>query len=344
MKQNLLLIASLAIGISAQAQFLETNAPVINDNVHLYAIDSLNAPTYENVTGVGVTWDYSSYKGYENETRDINIDDGSTSTDFPTSQKAQVFDGPLTTYYTDDANSRISQGMYLDLPGIGTSVVKFDVDEEKLYEYPFNVGDAFVDNFEGNFLGDFNSTPISGLVTGTVDATVDGEGTLILADNSYSNVLRYKLKDVVLVEGLPIVGDIEMTRTQYEYYDLSVQSLPIFIHSVVLVSQVSDGAELQKEILVLSIEEPHEYVGLATNVLGKTSVYPNPTEEVLNIELPSSVKSADIDITDALGRHVLNNKMQSGMKAIDVSLLNRGVYFIHISDGAESATKRIVIQ
>lgn len=349
MKQKLLLIASLSVGVCVQAQFTNTNAPAIGNHVELFGLDTL-APAYGGMTGSGVTWDYSGTLGIANETRSLDILDGPTEDtdgDFPTSVIAQKLEGLLTTFYTEDASGRVSQGIIFNDPSFGNIVAQFDTDPEQLYTFPFDIGSILDDDFVGHYSGSIPLVPLplSGDVTGKIHATVDGKGTLKLADNDYSNVLRYKLVDTIIVENAPIVGDIKMIRVQYEYYDHAGPSnLPIFIHTNVVLVPAAGGAPLSDQTMVLSIEEPSVFVGLTTNVLAETSVYPNPTNGVLNIQLPSSVQSADINITDALGRSVLNTNMKSAMKTLDISSLNKGMYFVNISDGTQSYTKRVVIR
>ena len=345
MKKKLLLIASLTIGVCAQAQFAESNAPAIGAKNELFALDTL-APSYEGTTGSGVIWDYSTTLGVPNETRNIEIFTASavdTDGNFGSSDKAQVLESLLTTFYTDDAAGRVSQGIIFNDPTIGNLVATFEVDEEQLYTYPFDIGSSFDDTFEGTYFVEVLGTPLSGAVEGKIHAEVDGKGTLKLANTDYTNVLRYKIMDTVNVLGTPL-GNVTMIRLQYEYYDHTTSFLPILIYSKVVLSQVSPATTLSTQTMLLSYDETTDFVGLTTNVMEGTSVYPNPTEGVLNIQLPSSVQSANIDITDALGRRVLNSTMESAMKSLDVSSLNKGVYFVSISDGTQSSTKRIVIK
>src|SRR5690554_8187665 len=91
MTRNLLLVASVLFGGSAFAQFVESNAPAVGDAATLYIVDSL-APNYAAETGASATWDYSATLGYQNETRDIQMLDPTSTgnaTSYPFSTKAQ---------------------------------------------------------------------------------------------------------------------------------------------------------------------------------------------------------------------------------------------------------------
>ncbi len=345
MKHKLLLIASLSIGICAQAQFDNSNAPAIGDQTGYFGLDSL-APAYDGTTGTGVTWDYSATLGIANETRELSILDASTEDsngDFPSSTHAQKLEGLLTTFYTGDASGRISQGIIFQDPTLGSVVATFENDDEQLYTYPFGLGSTIDDTYSGTYSTVYLGMPVSGALNGVFNATVDGKGTLKLANNEYTDVLRYKLIDTVNITNVPVLNNLVMIRVQYEYYDHSTDNLPIFIHTTVVLRQPGEPA-LSKQYSVLSIEQPSEFLELAENEMDATSVYPNPALEELNIQLPSSVQSADIQITDALGRRAMNTVVTAGMKTIDVSLLNKGVYFVNISNGVQSSIQRVIIK
>src|SRR5699024_7294858 len=127
MKHKLLLIASLSIGICAQAQFDNSNAPAIGDQTGYFGLDTL-APSYDGITGTGVNWDYSATLGIANETRELSILDASAEDpngDFSTSTNAQKLEGLLTTFYTGDASGRVSQGIIFQDPSIGNVTATF---------------------------------------------------------------------------------------------------------------------------------------------------------------------------------------------------------------------------
>src|SRR5690554_7353455 len=71
MRNKILLIATLITG-SLSAQFDASNAPALGDSIRLYIVDS-TATDYANITGDGVTWDYSNLIDYNGESRLIDV-------------------------------------------------------------------------------------------------------------------------------------------------------------------------------------------------------------------------------------------------------------------------------
>lgn len=342
MKKNLLFVASLFLGTATFAQFTQSNAPADGDGLTLYVIDSL-APAYENETGASATWDYSAVKGYVNEDRNVTAIDATVTpnaSDFPNATISIDIEEFIQTFSHPASNERNSYGFVFTEPNAGEVIAKFDTDEALTYTYPMDENSPLiVDSIKGNLdyaLG-------TAALLGEIQAEVDGKGTLMLANNVvYNNVLRYKTTENMEAT-LMILGDVEITRVQYEYYDHTQSDLPIFIHTTIDV-QTTSGANLSEATLVLSHEEPSEFLAVTENELAKTSIYPNPASDELTIELPTKVESANIVITDMQGREVLSTSMNNAMKTVDVSTLNKGAYIMKIASQNTSITKNIVIK
>tara|TARA_B110000259_G_C13938688_1_gene371897 strand:- start:148 stop:1041 length:894 start_codon:yes stop_codon:yes gene_type:complete len=65
------------------------------------------------------------------------------------------------------------------------------------------------------------------------------------------------------------------------------------------------------------------------------SIYPNPTKDYLNIDC-SSLES--VSVYNILGKELIKDNSNR----INVSLLSKGVYFIKVSDGINSSTKKFI--
>lgn len=78
------------------------------------------------------------------------------------------------------------------------------------------------------------------------------------------------------------------------------------------------------------------------------NVYPNPASGLLNIEFETSGKNIEIELFDILGRSALKGTLQHAgglfQHAINISELNRGVYFLKISADAKSATVKVTLK
>lgn len=84
----------------------------------------------------------------------------------------------------------------------------------------------------------------------------------------------------------------------------------------------------------------------ATNIIESApaldaSVYPNPAQNFIAIELP--VNTAEVMISDMAGRLVLQEKLDDSINAVNVSAVTPGVYLITITAGNLRKTQKLVI-
>lgn len=345
MKKNLLLAASLMIGATSFAQFNQTDEPSIGEGATLFVIDSM-APSFENETGASANWDYSTYGGYGNDSRTLTVLDPSTSafnSDFPTSTAMLDIENFLKNFTTSSAAEKVSQGFVYSDADLGDIIVVLDTDEALQYEYPFALGDSLTDAFVGTATFDIGGGAQTAPASGELTASVDGTGTLTLADGvSFTNVTRYKLIDSTTVN-VSLLGQFNLERTQYEYYDLANSGLPVFVHTYVEFGQ--GGAPLSEFNLVLSAEDPALLLDVEeNNILVDTRVYPNPASDEINVVLPNNVEEASIVIVDAVGRIVFEGDIDSMNQKVNVSSLNEGMYFVKITNGGLTATKSVVVK
>ncbi len=76
------------------------------------------------------------------------------------------------------------------------------------------------------------------------------------------------------------------------------------------------------------------------------TTYPNPTDKLLNIVLPSNEQKVNIKIVDMLGKVVFEeNKTIAGNSfSIDLNELNSGMYILNISSDKEQFVEKIQVQ
>ena len=94
------------------------------------------------------------------------------------------------------------------------------------------------------------------------------------------------------------------------------------------------------------------YKGIDSNVslsepqLGrfKFKIFPNPTENILNIDLldMNKIVRYDYQIVDVLGNIVAKKTLQDCKESINIQNLEKGVYFICIKIANSTASKRFI--
>jgi len=339
MKKNLLIVSLLLSGAAA-AQFTQTNEPALNASQAMFELEETADP-YATFTGVGQTWDYSSYFGIDNSPRTFSVIDPATTPQaatFTSSTKAIQIEGFITTFISSDASTRISQGFaYVD--GTDTTVVDLSSNTELLMNYPMDVTNSLVDTYGGTVNTTLVATPFA--CTGNDVATVDGSGTLILnAATTLSNVLRYHLVDTATAT-IPIIGQVQIVRNQYEYYQLgSNQEMPVFIYASLGIA-IGGGAPTYTTV-VLSEVAPDGYLSINTNELSTVTVYPNPATDVISVNGLTS--NATLTLIDAQGKTITTQSVEAGVASMDIAHVTAGVYFLNITSNNETSVQRVVIR
>ncbi len=93
----------------------------------------------------------------------------------------------------------------------------------------------------------------------------------------------------------------------------------------------------------------HFYIAsaLPTGTFGndelQMKIYPNPAGSWLTIQLSSSA-TGQATIYDVIGKTVVQTELQNSRQTIDVSGLPEGLYFVRLTVGNKSVTKKIIIQ
>lgn len=96
----------------------------------------------------------------------------------------------------------------------------------------------------------------------------------------------------------------------------------------------------------LSDEFYHQHVGLEEFDLGSISLYPNPSTDILNIDLSHLTvnESIQLNVRDMAGRLILSKQLVSLQEKLEVSTWLKGVYVLEFQIGEFAIVKRIVRQ
>ena len=175
------------------------------------------------------------------------------------------------------------------------------------------------------------------------DGKIYSTGTHILFNFNNAVVFRSFIHD------LPIGNSIDLTL-----YDTSNNPLPMNIPIEGLESTTTQGwpnsltcdyisrvslEYLNTDFTINKVKLLNENV-LSSNLVEKEPIklYPNPVKDILNIE--GLQFTHNIIIYDILGKEVFKDKVY---KSVDLSSLNKGLYFLKLSDtSGNNITKKII--
>ncbi|MCF8338814.1 MAG: T9SS type A sorting domain-containing protein, partial [Bacteroidales bacterium] len=74
------------------------------------------------------------------------------------------------------------------------------------------------------------------------------------------------------------------------------------------------------------------------------SVYPNPAESKINIQMSHNINKAFVKMENALGKQLIEKHIHSKTGEIDVSHLKPGIYFINLNTEKGKLVKKVIIK
>lgn len=341
MKRTLLPFFLLIAGIGQAQSLTQANEPTVGETGSYHLCDSF-ANWYEGTTGSSVTWDYSDLPGYgTTRTLDVlNASSTANASDFGSSSLAFDTEGSFISYYNSSSTERTSQGFVYIEATLGTIVAKYSGNDELVMNYPFAYGDQLTDTYSGT-LNYTYITPQSNPLSGNVLAQIDGQGTLLLNGSTFNNVIRYTLVDTSLVTGVLVLGDVELVKKQFEYYDPANAHLPLLVLSQFIIQQVGSSTPISEATIVLSSVAPLTQLGLTDESNEKFKVYPNPVKDVLIVDGEFGVDAVAV-ILDQSGRIVKNVELNN-QATTNVSELNSGIYIVQVRENGLIYNQKIII-
>jgi hypothetical protein len=86
-------------------------------------------------------------------------------------------------------------------------------------------------------------------------------------------------------------------------------------------------------------------LSVVENIENSISIYPNPTQNNINVKFEETISNASYRLIDVAGREVVTSTL-NGVSSLnlDLSNQNNGVYFLMINIEGEVITKKIIKQ
>lgn len=326
------------------------------DSVVYFIADSLSL--IDNTVGPDVTFDYSRLRGYGQLQTGYYFDPTTTAgaASFPTATLAENTDAsPQNFIYTlSTIDSLTTIGFLADISGFGLTTGKYNVDPEKIMDFPFNYGDSFTDNYAGSFSA--NISPI-GLVTtnaaGTVNISADAWGKLIFSSSlAFDSVIRVTRVENTITD--PIVSivtipAITVHAVMTNYYKPAISKAPLL--SFVDGYYMQSGSIIQSTKTIVS-QYPMPIVSIEElTIFNSLELYPNPTSNITTLSLttlkPLKIK---IEVLNSLGQSILeiaNTEAITGLNNFEIptNQLSPGLYFISVQlDGKSKGAKKLIVE
>ena len=93
---------------------------------------------------------------------------------------------------------------------------------------------------------------------------------------------------------------------------------------------IDDSAAYSTDCFTLGVEEP--------DTVNQFALYPNPTNNILNIQLQNGTALKQVNLYNNLGQHLLSTNKTT----LNVSHLNPGIYFVEVETNQRTTTKKLI--
>lgn len=299
------------------------NTPQIGDS-----FDYVIVPNYTfNVgqTGANQTWDFSSASGNTANYNYINLANAVEPSTYPSANIVEEVSG-AENYYANSASGLTNIGTLY--PGVIRVIYN---DPKEFVKFPMTFNNTFNETFAGtaeNIAASFTTNR-----GGTTKITADGYGTLILPYTTVPNVLR-----------------VLAVSNYTDEYNGSV--IGTYIDSIVLwynpanrnfiantTNNYANGSLTISQATFMAETSYVDNVSIEAIVDEKRLIYPNPAVSQVSVINEMS----NIDIYDVSGKLVKTIIGTNNVQIIDLSTLNKGVYFISFINHDLRVTKKLVV-
>lgn len=272
----------------------------------------------------------------------------------PTAGEITAFPGTtgvVTTESLYNDNSTATFKVYskspagaLSITGIDNAelMLKYGTNNALLGTFPLEYGYNNIDNVAGNY----DNGQYAGTFSGTITTSVDGWGTLTLGGPVNINPFSGTVTRLKTVQNLSLnygvftnVGTV--TVMTYSYYDATLfpVGIPRFRSTVTTVN-----VPLLSINQTVTQNEAFIAVLLGTNrpVAADTQIHiaPNPVADRLQIQSGNNQKIQSVVIANITGKIILADASQSAN--IDVSFLQKGVYFATITTDKSTSVQKFI--
>lgn len=302
--------------------------------------DGLNYRSYERyesvssfvqTSGAAQEWDISGLTGsMANASYNNSVPTAAEISMYPGSTMISTCTNPFTNVTISKSYSSSSSAIF----GFSNSefTLNYSTNPIDLGAFPKTYGATSSEIVAGTYV--FGA--YTGTFTGTFNTSVDASGTMIFNPSESFEVIRLKTVETLEINypGLGNVGSF--VQTTYSYYRaLDLWSYVKSTNRLIVIPAFNIDSN------VTEIEKANAaFLSVPSVSIDKSiSVFPNPATNTINIALNDSQKRISLTVIDQLGKTILTKKEST---TLDVSGLQKGVYFIKIETDKGSGIKKFI--
>jgi hypothetical protein len=317
------------------------NAQTLNYSNSGYAIEDVISTRIADTMGVqpgnpgsNVTWDFSNLFIDTEIRTNTCVDPKATlyADSFPLSNVAVLDNTGSYTFYKCDTSE-------CSLFGVAdTSNMMIYSDPAVYFKYPISYGTQFSDSFM--------TDNMAFLTKGEQKLHADGKGSIILAGQTFNNVLRIKSSNYTVMSSDFLTFIMDMVS--YGWYDCIHKTPLLTINYLTMTTSMGDTIKGKSVIVSNDIISGIEYnFHFTNNTLG---LYPNPATKNVTLEFNiennhNPVMLQVVDLTGKIVSHRLITNTVQGLNSLilDIDKLQGGVYMVNLLQGNVLTQRKLVV-
>jgi alpha-tubulin suppressor-like RCC1 family protein len=136
----------------------------------------------------------------------------------------------------------------------------------------------------------------------------------------FTELSRIKATNTIMLSNYNYVDNLQSVKASEVYYRI--------------VSVSADGEESFTNIISLDIN------GIKPNV----EIAPNPNNGSFKVSLNRTTANLNIKVVDLTGRQVYSTIVSENSVTIDLRAVNKGIYFVQVSDGNDNWIEKIIVE
>lgn len=332
MKKILLIVATLASGLTMNAQLTQANNAIsASDTYTLYQCDSLNINP--GAAGAGAIWNFSAIATRSSIVNNYSASVSTNTTAYPTASIAVGSSANDINYLSSNAGAQFYHGGPIVVSPVAASL--FYTMPAIIAAYPMSLNTSSSAAIAGS-INVTTPTAASGTFVGNSTTLADGTGTLNLPGGlTYSNVTRVVNSQTITFN---ILLTVTITQKSFEYYEPNIKGALFSIKTATFYT--SFGAPTTQTFVTrFKGAAPTQTVNtsVSSNFTSNTtlSVYPNPSSSTVNFYTTNS-EAQTVLVYDITGKQVEKLNLTAGRVKLDVSSYNKGLYlYTLVSDNGK---------
>ncbi len=272
-------------------------------------------------SGANQTWDFSGLTMSSTQVLEYKAPVNCTAyMDFPGATIGGDADAGATFSYSDyTSTQQENYGYHITSQGVS----QFYNNPEVMMVYPFTMGTTNSDYFESTFF-----SGVTWYRSGTTTIEAIGYGEVILPTGTISNVLLYKLEQDY--------QDSSTSLTNQYQSEIYLWAKPGYHNTVLGLTKFTFGGNSS----YTSTYDSNPSLGNSEIESTSLTIFPNPVEDVINLNYSNSADITEVLITNVAGQNVYSS--QYFENKINLEHLIEGIYFIELSVGEDKVVKKFV--